>query len=95
VIEMGVMGVAPSVETAAAFADLVYSDSEWLRAEFEALMTAGFGTPPRFPRPVASDRTPPYGEDWPALPAQPQVTAYGRPIVRSLLLRQRSPPPEA
>ncbi|KAA9157741.1 hypothetical protein FPZ12_024160 [Amycolatopsis acidicola] len=74
------------------FAELVYADPAWLRAEFDAIMTANFGVrPPRHPRPeprASGPRRPrrhkhslaPGGRTPPTAP-----TARGR-------RRQRAPP---
>jgi hypothetical protein len=76
------------------FAELVYSDSEWLRAEFEALMTAGFGAPPRFPILPAPAWVPPIGGPGPIGSGGSDI-AGGVPQenpFRHRHGRQRSPP---
>lgn len=76
-----------------AFLDLIYGDEEFLRAEFDALISASWDPPP--PRPPAlpepADRPP----GWPAAPtpdAAPTTPAWPRPS-RRRLTRQRAPPP--
>jgi hypothetical protein len=53
------MGELTTREADATFAELICADPQWLRAEFDALITAGFGTPPAWPRPPAPPRVPP------------------------------------
>jgi hypothetical protein len=55
-------------ETETAFADLICADPEWLRDEFDALVSASFGQPPAPPPPAPpqvppddNDRRPPSG----------------------------------
>ncbi|MFC6881390.1 MULTISPECIES: hypothetical protein [Actinomadura] len=80
------------------FAALVYADDQWLREEFDALMTAAYGAPPRRPGPPAPPRTPPTGRPW-RHPVPPQgvrngATSDGLPRNPALdMRRQRSPPP--
>ena len=45
-------------ETETAFADLIGADPEWLRDEFDALVSASFGQPPA-PPPPAPPQVPP------------------------------------
>lgn len=82
------------------FAELVYSDDQWVQAEFDALITAAWPTPPRTPGPgVTGPPTrfphlpgPGHGRVWPAAeppwphrdPRRPGTGGWGR---------QRSPPP--
>ena len=40
------MGELTTREADATFAELICADPQWLRAEFDALITAGFGAPP-------------------------------------------------
>ena len=77
-----------------AFADVICADPQWLREEFDELISASFGQPPAPPRP-APPRVPPGGGPWPppsrrqrgVQPASvtPARAAQGRH-------RQRSPP---
>jgi hypothetical protein len=53
-----------------AFADLIYADPEWLRDEFDALVSASFGQPPS-PPPPAPPQVPPDDGDRRA-PSRPQ-----------------------
>ena len=82
-------------EAGARFAELICADDEWLRAEFDALVLAGFGAPPAWPRPPAPPRVPPQ-EPPAATPAcQWQVTRPGGAVSARTLRgcrRQRSPP---
>jgi hypothetical protein len=89
------MGKLSTREAGARFAELICTDPQWLRAEFDALIAAGFGAPPAWPHPPAPSRVPPHRS--PANPPAPprhdtnptpavHVTPRGR-------RRQRSPPP--
>jgi hypothetical protein len=82
-------------EADAAFAELICADAQWLREEFDALISASFGQPPAAP-PPAPPRVPPSPgrtsppsshRPRPRLPAAP--SAIAAPGHR----RQRSPPP--
>ena len=53
-------------EVDAAFADLICDDPQWLRAEFDALISASFSEPPA-PPPPAPPRVPPR----PGIPSPP------------------------
>jgi hypothetical protein len=78
----------------AEFADVICADPEWLRAEFDALISASFGEPPA-PPPAAPPRLPPDrgarypGRGWSAEhlpgPEPGRRTTTGRG-------RQRAPP---
>ncbi|MDQ3733336.1 MAG: hypothetical protein M3400_04935 [Actinomycetota bacterium] len=75
-----------------AFLDLVCSDEEWLRAEFDAIVESGWGSgdrpPPRPASPTPPPRPPgrtPVGQE-PANLSEP-----GRALVRRVA-RQRGPP---
>jgi len=80
-------------DTAAAFADVVYADQQWVDAEFTELVAASLGGPPA-PPPPAPPRVPPL----PGIPPPP----FRRPAPRPAVLmfpaagpargRQRSPP---
>lgn len=81
-------------EADATFAELICADAQWLRAEFDALISASFGQPPAAPPPAPprvppSPRTGPPIRPWrqPCPPAAPSAAAA--PGHR----RQRSPPP--
>jgi hypothetical protein len=82
-------------EADATFAELICADPQWLRDEFDALITAGFGAPPAWPRPPAPPQVPP--DRTPANPSPPQ--RHGTrpaPAIRPTRRghrRQRSPPP--
>jgi hypothetical protein len=89
------MGELTTREADAMFAELICADPQWLRAEFDALMTAGFGAPPAWPRPPAPPQVPP--DRTPANPLPPPRRST-RPApaagaARQRHRRQRSPPP--
>jgi hypothetical protein len=89
------MGELTTREADATFAELICADPQWLRDEFDALITAGFGTPPAWPRPPAPPQVPPYRP--PASPPAPprRATRRDKPPVRAARRghrRQRSPP---
>lgn len=81
-------------DAAAAFADVVYADQQWVDTEFAELVATSFGEPPA-PPPPAPPRVPP-------LPGTPPPPPSRRPVpgpAVSLFLpagpargRQRSPP---
>jgi hypothetical protein len=89
------VGELSTREADAKFAELICADPQWLRAEFAALIVAGFGGPPAWPRPPAPPRVPPHRP--PASPpAQPAADGKRAAAVRvrpRLRRRQRSPPP--
>jgi hypothetical protein len=76
------------------FADLICTDAQWLREEFDALIAASFGQPPTAP-PPAPPRVPPRRR-------HPGPSPWGRlrrrpPAVTAVITapghrRQRSPP---
>jgi hypothetical protein len=80
--------------THSAFADLICADAQWLREEFDALISASFSEPPAAP-PPAPPRVPPHRNAGPPSQRRPRpgpgpaitfrVTAPGH-------RRQRSPP---
>ena len=80
-------------EADAAFAELICADPQWVRAEFDALISASFGEPPAPPRP-APPRVPPR----PGIPAPPSrrpapgPAAVTSPVAGRGHGRQRSPP---
>jgi hypothetical protein len=91
------MGELTTREADATFAELICADPQWLRAEFDALITAGFGAPPAWPRlpappQVPSDRTPAN----PFPPPRRNITpAPAARAARHAHRRQRSPPPHS
>lgn len=89
------MGDLTTQEVGASFAELICADEEWLRAEFDALVLAGFGAPPGWPRLPAPPRVPPPGPPV-GTPIRPVKVAGPGPagIARTLrgCRRQRSPP---
>ncbi len=62
-------------EADAAFADLICADPQWLRAEFDALISASFGEPPA-PPPPAPPRVPPRPRT-PGPPTRPPAPQLG------------------
>ena len=80
-------------ETDAAFADIICADTHWLRAEFDALISASYGEPPA-PPPPAPPRVPPR----PGIPRPPSrrpapgPAAVTCPAAGPEHGRQRSPP---
>ena len=76
------------------FAELVCADPEWLRAEFDALISASFGAPPKWPRPPAPPRARyPIQSGWPRQPASQARPEAAETSIRSPeFRRQRSPP---
>jgi hypothetical protein len=89
------MGELTTREADARFAELICADPQWLRAEFDALIAAGFGAPPAWPRLPAPPRVPPQRP--PANPlASPRRGTMPAPPARATRRghrRQRSPPP--
>ena len=89
------MGDLTTHEVGARFAELICADDEWLRAEFDALVLAGFGAPPGWPRLPAPPRVPPPGPPVGTLTRPVKVAGPGPAgIARTLrgCRRQRSPP---
>ena len=79
----------------AKFAELICADPQWLRTEFDALIAAGFGAPPAWPRLPAPPRVPPQRPPVNP-PAEPRRNTRPAPPVRVTRqghCRQRSPPP--
>ena len=80
-------------EAAAAFADVVYADQQWVDAEFDALISASFSEPPA-PPPPAPPRVPPP----PGIPPPPSRLPVPVPADATSPAtgpepgRQRSPP---
>jgi hypothetical protein len=80
-------------EAAAAFADVVYADQQWVDAEFDALISASFSEPPA-PPPPAPPRVPPP----PGIPSPPSRLPVPVPADATSPAagpepgRQRSPP---
>jgi hypothetical protein len=79
-------------EADAAFADLICADQEWLRAEFDALISASFGAPPERQRPAPPPVPPSGGPGWPVLPAVASAVGPAHPVSGPGHRRQRSPP---
>jgi hypothetical protein len=80
-------------EANTAFADLVYTDQQWVDAEFDALISASFSEPPA--PPAAPSRVPPHPGTPPPPSRQPapgQAAAIISPAIRLSHGRQRSPP---
>jgi hypothetical protein len=82
-------------EAGTAFADVICADPQWVRDEFDALISASFGQPPA-PPPPAPPRVPPHGGHRHPPPPRPRpgpvpaaaTSAHTAPGHR----RQRSPP---
>jgi hypothetical protein len=84
-----------TASNAAAFADVVYTDQQWVDEEFAGLVATSFGEPPA-PPPPAPPQVPP-------LPGNPPPLSSRRPVPRPAALvfplagpahgRPRSPPP--
>ena len=73
-----------------AFADLLVSDPEWVDAEFEALIAAGFGRiEPPLPTPSSGKSPAPRR---PATPAAPPTCGDLADTARRVGARERSPP---
>src|ERR1700722_2131240 len=65
----------PTRETDATFADLICADQQWLREEFDALISASFGEPPAPPR-----SAPPPVPPRPARPCPPAWRPAAGPV---------------
>jgi hypothetical protein len=81
-------------DAAAAFADVVYADQQWVDAEFAELVAASFGAPPA-PPPPAPPRVPPVPGTPPLPPSRrpaPGSVALLFPLAGPACGRQRSPP---
>ncbi len=85
------MGLATSA-TVAAFADLICADPQWVREEFDALVSASFSQPPSWPPapPWAAPRRPWYPPSEPWLPPVQAAPAFAGAAPGPC--RQRSPP---
>ena len=79
-------------DAAAAFADVVYADQQWVDAEFAELVAASFGGPPA--PPAAPPRVPPLPGSPPphSRPLAPGPVALLFPAAGPGRGRQRSPP---
>ena len=81
-------------EADTAFAELICADAQWLREEFDALISASFGQPPAAPPPApprvppSRGRTGPPGQHRP----RPRLPAVTPPVTTPGYRRQRSPP---
>jgi hypothetical protein len=77
---------------AARFADLLGEDPQWLRAEFDALISASFGKPPT--PPPAPSRVPPRpgAPCPPSRRRRPGLALTDAPVARPAHRRPRSPP---
>jgi hypothetical protein len=81
-------------EAATTFADVICADPQWVREEFDALISASFGQPPA-PPPPAPPRVPPKRGPRlpPSRPRSGPLPAVGTSTpVRPGHRRQRSPP---
>jgi hypothetical protein len=83
----------PTREMDTTFTDLICADPEWVREEFDALISAAFGEPPT-PPPPAPPRVPPR----PGRPGTPSWRPAPDPVAPTFTVagpahgRQRSPP---
>lgn len=80
--------------TAAAFADVVYADQQWVDTEFAELVAISFGEPPA-PPPPAPPQVPPLPGTPPPPPSRPPApgpTVLLFPAAGPGDRRQRSPP---
>jgi hypothetical protein len=79
-------------EAGTAFADVVYSDQQWVDAEFAALISASFGEPPA--PPPAPPRVPPHPGTPPPSSRRPPpgLAARTASVAGPPRCRQRSPP---
>jgi hypothetical protein len=90
--------MALSTRTAdAAFAELICTDPQWLREEFDALIASSFGQPPAAPPPAPPRMPPP--RRFASSPGQPwlraRFAAATFPTAPRGGCRQRSPPAAA
>ena len=90
------MGDLGTRELDAKFAELICADTEWLRSEFDALMSAAFGVPPAWPGRPSPPRVPPPASSRPgpgALQgAGTSPVLGGHPTARRTGRLPRSPP---
>ena len=63
-------------DAAAAFADVVYADQQWVDAEFTEIIATSFGEPPP-PPPPAPPRVPPLPGSLPRPPSRPLPARIG------------------
>jgi hypothetical protein len=90
-----VIGMTLSTREAdAAFADVVFTDQQWVDAEFDALISASFSEPPAPPPPPPPPRVPPQpGSPFPpSRQLPPGPAAVTSPASGRDHGRQRSPP---
>jgi hypothetical protein len=91
------MGFLATRELDAKFGELICADTQWLRSEFNALMSAAFGVPPAWPgRPAPPHVPPPAGRARESrAPLAPRATQVPGGYIRSRQAGpvQRSPPP--
>jgi len=82
-------------EADTAFAELICADAQWLREEFDALISASFGQPPAAPPPAPPRVPPSRGRTGPPSQHRPRsrVPAVTFPVTTPGHRRQRSPPP--
>jgi len=91
---MGVRGMPQATARLEEFAELIYADDEFVRAEFAALIAASWPTPPPVdppPAPPQPSRRPPR---WPSPPVRDglAVSATQPRRLGPRWRRQRSPP---
>src|SRR6201986_820493 len=71
------MDLAPC-DADTAFAELICTDAQWLREEFDALVAASFGQPPAAPPPAPARVPPPPPRPSPPPPPPPRPPRGGR-----------------
>jgi hypothetical protein len=81
-------------EVDAAFAELICADAQWLREEFDALVSASFGQPPAAPPPAPPRVPPSRGHTGPPTQHRPRhhLPAVPSRVATPEHRRQRSPP---
>jgi hypothetical protein len=75
-----------------AFAELICADAQWLREEFDALISASFGQPPAAPPPAPPRVPPSRGHTGPPTRPRHHLPAVPSRVATPEHRRQRSPP---
>ena len=81
-------------EADTAFAELICADPQWLREEFDALISASFGQPPAAPPPAPPRVPPPRGRTGSPRQHRPRhhLPAVSFRVAAPEHRRERSPP---